>query len=211
MSGKCRRCGGRIEWEIGDAEGVCRDCGAKQTIEKSDVYDQAGLLAAQGTEESLEMAMRLYRSLRGWRDADREYVRCRTRLGRMRWAVESARLKEYEDRHEARSSRRKKLRLTLLIAALLCIAAVTAVTMHRFTRYSRACELYAAGEYERSAAAFVEMGDYRDAKVRVYMSAVELYRAGRYDQALPYFVWLDGYPDNGFYLRKCQERLAEKG
>jgi hypothetical protein len=44
----------------------------------------------------------------------------------------------------------------------------------------------------------------------VYLSAVELYKVGRYEEALPYFVWLDGDYDNGYYLRKCQERLVEQ-
>jgi hypothetical protein len=44
----------------------------------------------------------------------------------------------------------------------------------------------------------------------VYRSAVELYKAGRYEEALPYLIWLDGDYDNGYYLQKCQERLAER-
>ena len=40
------------------------------------------------------------------------------------------------------------------------------------------------------------------------MSAVALYNAKRYAEALPYFVWLDGYIDNGYYLKKCRERLG---
>ena len=102
MIGKCRHCGGSIEWNIGDAAGVCRDCGAHQPIEKAELYDRAGLLADEGTEASLTAAMELYASLRGWRDADARYARCRTRLGQMRWQTESARLQEYEKRHEER-------------------------------------------------------------------------------------------------------------
>lgn len=205
---KCRNCGGSIEWEIGDTAGVCKDCGTKQAIEKSDVYRQAGLLAGEDTEESLEQALLLYRSIRGWQDANRQYVSCRTRLGRMRWKSESARLKEYEDRFEAKTARRKKIGLTVLTAVLLCIAVVTTISLIRFRQYSRAAEYFTAGEYERSAAAFVEMGDYKDSKARVYLSAVELYKARRYTEALPYFVWLDGYMDNGYYLQKCREHLA---
>ena len=67
---------------------------------------------------------------------------------------------------------------------------------------------FTAGEYERSAAAFQQMGDYKDSKARVFLSAVELYKARRYEEALPYFVWLDGYIDNGYYLQKCQECLS---
>ena len=208
MISTCSRCGGRVEWKIGDAEGLCPNCGARQPVEKSDIYDQAGLLAAEGTEESLTRAMELYRSIRGWQDANRQYIACRTRLGRMRWAAESVRMKEYEDRHEKRLSRRKKLGLTVLIAVLLVIALLTTVTMIRFARYNRAAEFFIAGEYERAAEAFQAMGDYRDSRSRVYLSAVELYKAGRYEQALPYLEWLNGYPDNGYYLRKCTERLA---
>ena len=59
--------------------------GAKQDVEKSDIYEQAWRLSEENTEESLEQAMLLYQSIRGWQDADVQYIACRTRLGRMRW------------------------------------------------------------------------------------------------------------------------------
>ena len=207
---KCRNCGGCVEFSLGDAAGVCSACGAKQTIEPRDVYEQARSLAAEGTEDSLEQAMLLFRLIRGWQDADRQYFSCRTRLGRMRWLVESARLKEEENRFETRLRRWRKIGTAALTALLLCIAVLTVVTLIPFVKYNRAAECFTAGEYERAAAAFQEMGDYRDSRVRVYLSAVELYKARRYEEALPFFVWLDGYLDNGYYLQKCQERLASQ-
>ena len=40
------------------------DSGAKQDIEKSSIYEQAGRLSEENTEESLEQAMFLYQSIR---------------------------------------------------------------------------------------------------------------------------------------------------
>ncbi len=208
MMCKCRNCGGSIEWTPGDSQGLCRDCGAKQAVGQSDVYEQACLLAAENTEKSLEQAMQLFRFIRGWQDANRQYISCRTRLGRMRWKREALRLKEEENRFEAKVSCRKKIGKAVLTVVLLSIAVIITLTMIQFERYSRAAESFVAGEYERSAAAFQEMGDYRDSRTRVYLSAVELYKARQYEEALPYFIWLDGYMDNGYYLNKCQERLA---
>ena len=207
---KCRSCGGNIEYALSDPVGVCMACGAKQVIEPRDVYEQASSLAAEGTEDSLEQAMLLFRLIRDWQDADRQYISCRTRLGRMRWAVESTRLKEEEDRFETKLRRWRKIGVTVLTVLLLCIAVLTTVTLIPFVKYNRAAECFTAGEYERAAAAFQKMGDYRDARVRVYLSAVELYKARRYEEALPYFIWLDGYLDNGYYLQKCQERLSSQ-
>ena len=47
---RCKNCGGSIEWKIGDAAGVCRDCGAVQEIDKSDIYETAGRLSGENTE-----------------------------------------------------------------------------------------------------------------------------------------------------------------
>lgn len=176
--------------------------------EKRRTYEEAQDLARAETEESLEQAMELFRSIRGFQDADQQYIACRTRLGQMRWKAESAMLKEQEDRFEAKVKRWKKIGLVSLAVLLLCIAVVTTVTLIRFRQYNKAAEFFTAGEYERSAAAFQAMGDYQDARARVFMSAVELYKAKRYEEALPYFVWLDGYPDHGYFLQHCQERLA---
>ena len=178
-----------------------------EAIEKQHIYEQAGSLVAEDTEESLEQAMLLYRSISGWQDADRKYIFCRTRLGRMRWKVESSRLKEYEDRFEHKVTRWKKTGLTVLIAVLLIIAVITTVSLLRLSQYNKAAEFFTAGEYDRSADAFMQMGNYRDSRTRLYLSAVELYRAKRYEDALRYFTVLDGAFDNGFYLQKCRERL----
>lgn len=186
------------------------DSGAKQDIEKSGIYEQAGRLSEENTEESLEKAMLLYRSIRGWQDADAQYIACRNRLGRMRWLVESAMLKEEEKRFEAKMARRRKIGLAVLTVVLLCLAVTITVTAIRLSRYNRAAEHFAAGEFEQSAAAFQEMGNFKNSRGRVYLSAVELYKAGRYEEALPYLVWLDGDYDNGYYLRKCRERLADQ-
>ena len=207
---KCRNCGGSIEWKNGDAAGICMDCGAKQEIEKSDIYELAGHLSKKDTEESLEQAMLLYQSIRGWQDADVQYIACRTRLGRMRWLAESAVLKEEEKRFEAKMARRRKIGLVVLTAVLLCFAVVITFTAIRLSRYNRAANHFTAGEFEESASEFQEMGDFMNSRGRVYQSAVELYKAGRYEEALPYFVWLDGDFDNGYYLQKCRERLAER-
>ncbi|MBR5094139.1 MAG: tetratricopeptide repeat protein [Oscillospiraceae bacterium] len=204
----CKYCGGNVEWALGDATGVCKDCGAEQAIEARDLYEQACLLAKEDTEEGLEEALLLFRSTRGWQDADAQYASCRTRLARLRWQAESAMLKEQEDRFEAKVARWKKIALTVLAAVLLCFAVVTAFTLIRFKQYSKAKELYTAGEYAPAAVAFREMADYKDARAMVYLSAVELYKTGRYAEAIPYFEWLGGSFDNGYHLQKCQERLA---
>ena len=210
MISRCKSCGGSIEWKAGDAMGVCMDCGAKQEIDKNDIYEQAGRLSEKGTEESLEQAMLLYQSIRGWQDADARYRACRVRLGRMRWLVESARLKEEEIRFEAKMARRRKIGRAVLTAMLLCLAVMITHVSIRLIHYNRAAEHFTAGEFERSAAEFQELGDFLNSRGRVYLSAVELYKAGRYEEALPYLVWLDGYLDHGYYLQKCQERLAER-
>ena len=111
------------------------DSGAKQDIEKSGIYEQAGRLSEENTEESLEKAMLLYRSIRGWQDADAQYIACRTRLGRMRWLVESAVLKEEEKRFEAKMARRRKIGLAVLTVVLLCLAVTISVTAIRLSRY----------------------------------------------------------------------------
>ncbi len=128
---------------------------------------------------------------------------------RLQWQKESARLKAYEDAHERKLIRLKKWALTVLVSALLIFALVSAVVLVQFSRYNRAEEYFTAGEYVRAADAFMKMPDYGDSRARVYDSAVELFRHQRYEEALPYFVWLDGYMDNGYYLRKCQELLSQ--
>ena len=207
---KCRNCGSSIEWKYGDAEAVCKVCDVKQEVEKSDIYEEAGRLSEENTEESLEQAMLFYQSIRGWQDADAQYIACRTRLGRMRWLAGAAVLQEKEKRFEAKNARRRKIGLAVLTAVLLCLAVIITVISSRLSRYNRAAEHFAAGEYEQSAAAFREVGNFKNSRKRAYWAAVELYKTGQYEEALPYFVWLDGAYDNGYFLQKCRECLADR-
>lgn len=204
----CEACGGRLLLRPGEAVGVCRECGTKQTVDRDAVYAQASRLMETDTETDLEAAMDLFGAIRGWRDADRRYLDCRTRLGRKRWQTESVQLKAAEDRNEIRVTRWKRAAILLLAAVLLTLAVVSTVALIQYRRYNRAAEYLTAGEYGRAAAAFQDMGDFQDARARVFESAVGLYKTKRYEEALPYFVWLDGYIDNGYYLRKCRERLG---
>lgn len=164
----------------------------------------------EGTEESLAQAMRLFASIPGWQDADRQLILCRTRRNRMLWQIESARLKQEEDRFERKVTRRKRALLIALIAVLLLLTVITTAAMLQFRRYSQAAAMYTAGEYERAADAFQAMDGYKDARVRVYLSAIALYHAGKYEEAIPYFEWLGGAYDNGYYLHKCYERTGER-
>ncbi len=174
---------------------------------RNSIYIQAAALMQKDTEESLEQAMALFAAIRGWKDADRQAALCRTRLSRILWQKEYARLKAEEDRFEARVARWKKAGFIALAVLLLTVAVATTVTMLQFERYSRAAEFFTAGQYERAAEAFQAMEGYKDSRVRVYLSAVGMYHDGQYEKAIPYFQWLDGDYDNGYYLRKCYEHL----
>lgn len=207
----CKNCGGSTEWKPGDPESVCKVCKTKLAIEKKDIYEQASRLALEDSEESLEQALQLFCVIRGYKDTNKRYIDCRTRLGQMRWKEESAWLKEEERRFEAKMARRKTIALSLLLVVLFSFTVVSAVSLVRFRQYCKAVEYFTTGEYGRSAAAFQKLGDYRDSKAKVYMSAVELYKSKRYEEAIPYFIWLDGYIDNGYHLQRYQERMAEQG
>ena len=179
-----------------------------EDTERKEIYERAGRLASEDSEESLEKAVELYKSIIEWEDAGVRCAACETRRAQIRWEAESARLKDLEKEDEARHAPRKKALLIALVAVLLCFAAVITVELIRFRRYSIAGEHLIAGEYELAADSFMEMADYRDSRYKVFESAVGLYRNKEYEKALPYFIWLDGAVDGGYYMRKCRQRLG---
>ena len=197
-----------------EIENACRDADTGQSgqppVEQDPekIYRRAMRLAGEDNEESLTEAMRLFQCVKDRQDAERQYDDCRVRLERIRWRKESAFIKEYEQRHEIRMKRVKRIGLGLLAAALICFGVIASKVLAQYTRYIRAGEYLVAGEYTRAADAFMEMGDYRDSKAKVYEAAIQMYSLKMYDEALTYFVWLDGAYDNGYYLTKCRERLG---
>jgi len=179
--------------------------------EKKRIYEQAENLSSQPSEESLEEALALYKSISGWQDADEKYHKCSIQLARLRWHEESSKLKEYENRNETKHSRLKKIGASILVVFLVCESIITTVVLFKLSQYNKAVACYTAGEYERAAEAFIEMADYKDSRSRVYACAVGLYKARDYEKALKYFHWLDGYMDNSYYIKKCNERLKAQG
>lgn len=197
-----------------EIENGCRDAGTGESGQRpgekdpDEICSRAMRLAGEDNEESLTEAMRLFRCVKDRPDAERQYADCRARLERIRWQKESAVIKVYERRHEIRMKRVKWIGLGLLAAALICFGVIASKVLAQYTRYNRAEEYLVAGEYTRAADAFMEMGDYRDSKAKVYEAAIQMYNLKMYDEALTYFVWLDGAYDKGYYLTKCRERLG---
>ena len=144
-------------------------------------------------------------------DTDKKYDQCSIELARLRWQKESSRLKEYEVKSETNTAKWKRIGAALLAVFLVCASVITAVVMYKLSEYNKAVAYYTAGEYVRAAEAFMEMADYRDSRSRVYACAVGLYKAKDYEKALEYFHWLDGYMDNSYYIKKCNEKLEAQG
>lgn len=112
---------------------------------------------------------------------------------------------------EARKQRNKKIGIFSGAAALV-IAVVLVVTQVVIpaSKYNHAEALLESGDYDGAAAAFAELGDYRDAndrifdvqtakveheKIQMYKEAEALLQSGDYDGAIASFLRLGDYSD----------------
>ena len=98
--------------------------------------------------------------------------------------------------------------LCLLLALCLCLCSC------KSSDYSKAKELFDAGEYQQAKEAFVALADYEDsaemAKKCDYQLGLKLLEAGNFTDAKEAFAALGDYEDAPELAKKCDYQLAKK-
>lgn len=156
-----------------DAGERAEQCRANaENCRKDAVYAQAKKLADEegftknGKIPRLEDAIAKYESIPGWKDADEQILACRRRIEEIR--VEEERMKEEACAIAAkRAARRKRNKIIATILTLVtCVVVVLSIILFIVTTdnraYNHALALYESGQYKEAAAAFNDLGDYKD-------------------------------------------------
>lgn len=153
--------------EYKDAAAQREVCAVKaEEVRKNGIYAEAVAFSQKESEECLKDAIRLFRSISGWKDADVQNYACKIKIERIK-AKEEAQRMEAERKAEAR--KRKNKRLAVILAAVAAVTAVIITIILLVTKvilppikYKKAIALYEAGQYEQAISVFGTIGSYRD-------------------------------------------------
>ncbi len=149
-----------------DADALAEQCLEKAEGARKDwVIKQAKAFISDKFVGKNEEAIKLLKTVSGWKDADELIAACEKKIAEIRAKEEADRLEQ--ERQAAQRAKRNK-KITLISAG--AVAVVAAVLVLWFTwiipsmDYSAAMELKEKGELQKAATAFSELGDFRDAK-----------------------------------------------
>ena len=154
---------------------------AEQCLEHAEVCRKDAVYAnarTQMTGEEVggyESAIRTFRTISGWRDADKQILACQRKIEEIKAKEEADRLererKAEELRIAAEQAAKKRKRTIAIVTPIIvvCIAFVIVLftVILPSIRYNKAVELYNAGQYEEAITAFEALNGYKDSAAKI--------------------------------------------
>ena len=203
-----------------DAEKLAGDCREKgDAAGKDGIYHSAAaaMQKADALSErpndlekaigSCEEAIRGFKAVPGWKDADALAEQCGEKIERFKNEMIS----------RDRAKRQAKNRAKVIAIAVAALAAVGAFLFLLFTKlipdgkYNKACELMNAGQYDEAIEAFTQLSGYKDSDDKItdcrYNSSLALMNDGKYDEAISLFYQL-GYTAEDEEIMECHYQKA---
>lgn len=178
-----------------DANALAEECLEKAEISRKDaIYDSARQEMIMDKIPCYESAVASFRTISGWRDAEKQIALCQKRIGEIKAKEEADRLKkqrqEEADRlkkqrqeeekriaDEIAAKKRKKVIAIAVPIVCVCIAFVILLTQVIIPRqkYNKAMSMIGAGEYE-TALALLDGLEYKDSETQRINAAYQYYK-----------------------------------
>ena len=174
---------------------------AKECLEKAEAARKDAIFA-DGREKmyvesisSYEGAIKLFESVSGWRDADKQIAVCKQKIEQLKIKEEEDRLEAERKAEERRIENEKNKQLYIKIAKIggpiLAVVIVFIIILNSVifpsVNYNSAVKKMNNGEYEEAIAAFEELDGYKESENQIkecnYLYASDLLDAKKYDEA----------------------------
>lgn len=181
----------------------------KIEAKKEETYNKALNLHNISDKRSQEEAIKLLKTLDGWRDSDQKIDACYAKIDAI-----NERIKQHAIEKERK---KKKAIITTIIVAIIIaiiIAAILVVTKVVIpnNNYNNAIDLMESGKYSEAISALEMLDGYKDSADKIiechYLSALELMDAEKYTEAISAFTSLDGYKDSKDMILLCKYNMA---
>ena len=180
-----------------------------------------------------EDAIRVFETIRGWRDTEAQIARYQQEIEKIKAEEETyrreaeARRREAEkreideiDEKEAEKITRRIKAILLLPVALYVFAKLAPVVVSvvvSVVRYNVALDLMDAGKYEEAIAAFETLDGYMNSNTQIricekeieYVAGTALMDEGKYEEAIVKFEAMYGYKDSDNQIAVCQNALKD--
>lgn len=152
-----------------------------ENAQKDSILFKAKSAMSRTTVSDYEEAVKLLRSIPGWKDADEQVSTCLNRIEELKLKevadkLEHERLAKIE-REEEKKRTKRHLKTAIIITPIVLVVVVFLVVLNAIiiptskqkAAYQHAAELLASGEIAQAAIEFGKLGDYSDAREQSFM------------------------------------------
>ena len=212
-----------------DAAQLAEQCLEKAEICRKDAVYESGISQMNKmTVSDVEQAIKTFKTIPGWKDADKKITECESKIEQIKAkeeadriaaekAAEEKRIAEEKAAEEKRiaaekaAKKKKKIIAIALLAAAVIVAFVIVLTTVIIpgSNYNKAMELYNAGKYEEAASAFEE-AHYKDSAEKTseskYQAAMELFKKKEFVDGYEALIALNGYKDSREKATECLKK-----
>lgn len=194
-----------------DANALAEQCREKAEDARKDAILAEGRAYMAKRIESIadfEAAIKEFRKISGWKDADALIVTCEKKIAELNAKAEADRLERERLAEIARQEAEKRAKRNKIIATITSSAIIVGVAfvilwntvLSPMIQYNKAQTLLDSGSYDEALAIFTELADYNDSAERVkevnYTKAGALTESGDYAQAADIYKELGEYKDS---------------
>ena len=155
----------------------------KEDARRDEIYQSARSQMTGNTVSRYESAIKTFRTIPGWKDADDQILACERKIEEIKAKEEADRLERERKAEKARiaeekAAKKRKITIAIVIPIVaLCIAFVIVLTTVIIPnqKYNAAVELYNAGKYEEAIAAFTALDGYKDSTAQIDLCYDQFY------------------------------------
>lgn len=206
-----------------DANALAEQCREKAEDARKDAILAEGRAYMAKRIESIadfEAAIKEFRKISGWKDADDLIVACEKKIDELNAKAEADRLERERlaeiarQEAEKRAKRNKKITIITSSAVAACIALVILwiTVLSPMIQYNKAQTLLDSGSYDEAIVIFTELENYKDSPEKIletkYAKAESLFSSKDYDGAVAIFTELADYNDSADRIKEVKYSKA---
>ncbi len=198
---------------------------AEQCLEKAEnrrkdeIYKDACRYMFKDNIADVQVGIRYFEQIRGWKDSDKNIVECNRRIEVIKEKQEADRKEAERKAEEARIARAKSLKKAKRVAAIVipsvCAVVVFLIILFNViipnVKYNNAVALMNEGKYKEAISVFSKLNGYKDSRTKIndcrYSNALSLMNEGEYEEAITVFRKLNGYKDSRTKINDCKDLI----
>ena len=192
-----------------DSDILAEQCLEKaENYRKDEIYKDACRCMSKDNIADIQVGIRYFEQIRGWKDSDKNIVECNRRIEELKEKQEADRKEAEREAEEARIAKEKFIKKAKRIAAIVvpsvCVIGVFLIILFNVIipnkKYKGALSLMNEEKYEEASSVFDELDGYRDSITKIndcrYEIAISLIDEKKYVEAYEKLISLNEHKDS---------------